>query len=61
MELILRFRARFDLRIKHISVNSQSVAFLWKLTAAAGGSGDEPSPRERLMLQLEKQLGVSLF
>src|ERR1700730_3476035 len=56
----LRTRRGFDVAIKHIrAVNS--VAQYGSFTAAAADLGITQSAVSRLVLQLERQLGVSLF
>ena len=50
----------FDVSIKHIRA-ANSVALYGSFTAAAADLGMTQSAVSRLVLQLEKQLGVSLF
>jgi LysR family transcriptional regulator, carnitine catabolism transcriptional activator len=58
--LLRKGRSGFDVAIKHIrAVNS--VALYGSFTAAAADLGMTQSAVSRLVLQLEKQLGVSLF
>jgi LysR family transcriptional regulator, carnitine catabolism transcriptional activator len=58
--LFRKGRSGFDVSIKHIrAVNS--VALYGSFTAAAADLGMTQSAVSRLVLQLEKQLGVSLF
>jgi DNA-binding transcriptional LysR family regulator len=58
--LVRKVQGGFDVAIKHIrAVNS--VALYGSFTAAAADLGMTQSAVSRLVLQLEKQLGVSLF
>lgn len=50
----------FDVSIKHIRA-ANSVALYGSFTAAAADLGMTQSAVSRLVLQLERQLGVSLF
>jgi len=60
MARLFRTPRGFDVAIKHIrAVNS--VALYGSFTAAAADLGMTQSAVSRLVLQLEKQLGVSLF
>ncbi|HLX18326.1 MAG TPA: LysR family transcriptional regulator [Bradyrhizobium sp.] len=60
MARLFRIPRGFDVAIKHIqAVNS--VALYGSFTAAAADLGMTQSAVSRLVLQLEKQLGVSLF
>ena len=59
MAKTLRTRG-FDVSIKHIRA-ANSVALYGSFTAAAADLGMTQSAVSRLVLQLERQLGVSLF